>query len=67
MIVSLYKGKGQRTECMNYRAISLLNVVGKIYLFIYLLVSRGLRSMRYHIDVGGKVYAWRDLSRQSVK
>ena len=26
----LYKGKGERTECKNYRGIRLLNVVGKI-------------------------------------
>ena len=31
MIVSLYKGKGERTECKNDRGISLLNVVGKIH------------------------------------
>ena len=31
VIVPLYKGKGERTECSNYRGISLLNMVGKIY------------------------------------
>ena len=31
MIVPLYNGKGERTECKNYRGISLLTVVGKIY------------------------------------
>ena len=31
VIVPLYKGKGERTECKNYRGISLLSVVGKIY------------------------------------
>ena len=31
VIVPLYKAKGERTECSNYRAISLLSVVGKIY------------------------------------
>ena len=30
-IVPLYKSKGERTECSNYRGISLLSVVGKIY------------------------------------
>ena len=30
-IVPLYKGKGERIECENYRGISLLSVVGKIY------------------------------------
>ena len=30
VIVPLYNGKGERTECKNYRGIS-LSVVGKIY------------------------------------
>ena len=31
VIVPLYKGKGERTECSNYRGTSLLSVVEKIY------------------------------------
>ena len=31
VIVLVYKGKVERTECKNYRGISLLSVVGKIY------------------------------------
>ena len=31
MIVQLLKGKGNGTECRNYRGISMLGVVGKIY------------------------------------
>ncbi len=31
IIVPLYKGKGKREECNNYRGISLLSVPGKIY------------------------------------
>ena len=31
VIVPLYKGKGERTECSNYKSISLLSVVGKIH------------------------------------
>ena len=31
VIVPLYKGKGERNECKNYRGINLLSVVGKIY------------------------------------
>ena len=38
MIIPLYKGKGERTECKNYRGVSLLSVVGKIYAGI--LVAR---------------------------
>ena len=31
VIVALYKGRGERSECKNLRGISLLSVVGKIY------------------------------------
>ena len=31
VIVPLYRAKGERTECNNYRGISLLSVVGKLY------------------------------------
>ena len=31
VIVPLHKGKGERTECINYRGISLLSMVGKIF------------------------------------
>ena len=41
VIVTLYKDKGERTECKNYRGISLLSVVGKIYAGI--LVGRVCR------------------------
>ena len=39
VIVPLYKGKGERTECKNYRG--LLSVVGKIYVGILVVLSRG--------------------------
>ena len=31
VIVPLYKGEGERTECSNYRGITSLSVVGKVY------------------------------------
>ena len=34
VITPLYKGKGERSESKNYRGISLLSVVGKIYVEI---------------------------------
>ena len=41
VIVPLNKGKGERTKCKNYRSISLLSAVGKIYAWI--LVDRARR------------------------
>ena len=48
VIVPLYKGKGERTKCKNYRGISLLSVVGKIYAGI--LVDRVFRVTGFFID-----------------
>ena len=44
VIIPLHKGKGERTECKNYRGINLLSVVGKIYAGI--LVDRFRRVCR---------------------
>ena len=48
VIVPLYKGKGEMIECKNYRGISLLSVVGKIYADI--LVDRVRRVTRGLIE-----------------
>ena len=48
VIFPLYKGKGERTECKNYRGISLLSVVRKIYAGI--LVDRVCRVAGGLID-----------------
>ena len=45
VIVPLYKGKGDRTECKNYRGISLLSVDRKIYV--------GILGNRVHRMTGG--------------
>ncbi len=36
ILVPLYKGKGDRSECSNWRGISLLSVVGKVFAHILL-------------------------------
>ena len=48
VIVPLYKGKGELNECKNYKGISLLSVVGKIYSVI--LVDRVCRVTGGLID-----------------
>ena len=45
VIVPLYKGKGERNECKNYKGISLLSMVGKIY--------AGIQIDRVHRVTGG--------------
>ena len=48
MIVLLYKGKGERTKCINYRGISLISVVRKFYAGI--LVDRVRKVNEGFID-----------------
>ena len=48
VIVPLCKGKGERTECSNYRGINLLSVVGKI--FTGILVDRVFKVTEGLID-----------------
>ena len=48
VIFPLYKDKGERTECSNYRVIGLLIVVGKIYAGI--LVDRVCKVTEGLID-----------------
>ena len=38
IIIPLYKGKGSRTECSNFKGITLLSVRGKV--FAHLLLAR---------------------------
>ena len=50
-IFPLYNDKGERTECKNYGGISLLGVVGKI--FVGILVGRVRRVTEHLIDDQG--------------
>jgi len=42
----LYKGKGQRTDCSNYRPISLLSVPGKVFANVLLARLQPLLTVR---------------------
>ena len=46
-IVTLYKNKGDRGDCNNYRGISLLNVVGKLFAKVVLMKLRVLAERIY--------------------
>ena len=63
LIVPLHKGKGERTECSNYRGISSLSVVRKIY--ANTLVDRVRKVTESLIDVRGGFRAVRGMYIQS--
>ncbi|CAH1226359.1 CD209 [Branchiostoma lanceolatum] len=46
-IVTLYKNKGERSDCNNYRGISLLSVVGKVYAKVVLARLQRLAERVY--------------------
>ena len=59
--VSLYKGKGKKAECNNYKGVSLLSVIGKIYAEVLIdrvsKVTEELTDAQKVVsDQGG--YAW---------
>ena len=43
-IITLYKNKGDRSDCNNYRGISLLSIVGKLFARVVLNASRYLQK-----------------------
>ena len=47
MIVPLFKSKGERSVCKNYKGISLLSMIGKIY--------AGILVDRVHRITGGLI------------
>jgi len=46
-IVTLYKNKGERSDCNNYRGISLLSIVGKVYARVILTRLQKLAERIY--------------------
>ena len=53
VIIPLYKGKGERTECKNCRGISLVSLVGKIYAGILVDRVRGVTGSLFDDEQGG--------------
>jgi len=47
IIVSIYKGKGSRSECKNYRVITLLSVPGKVFM------HHACDTLSYHTNPPG--------------
>ena len=41
-IITLYKNKGERSDCNNYRGISLLSIIGKVYAWVLLICLQRL-------------------------
>ena len=46
-IVTLYKNKGERSDCNNYRGISLLSIVGKVFARVILVRLQKLAERVY--------------------
>ena len=46
-IVTLHKNKGDRSDCNNYRGISLLSIVGKVFARVVLCRLQALASRVY--------------------
>ena len=53
VIVPLYMDKREMTECMNYRGIRLLNVVGKVYAVIFVERVHKLTAGLIYDEQGG--------------
>ena len=52
IIVPVYKGKGSRSECGNYRGISLLSIAGKVYGKIIIERVQQITKMRIREEQG---------------
>ena len=46
-IITLYKNKGERSDCNNYRGISLLSIIGKVYAQVLLICLQKLAEHIY--------------------
>ena len=57
MIVPMYKSKGEKAECKNYRGISLISVVGKIYAGILVDIACRVTGGLIDDEQAGEGYA----------
>ena len=46
-IITLFKNKGERSDCNNYRGISLLSVIGKVFAKVILIRLQKLAERVY--------------------
>ena len=46
-IITLYKNKGERSDCNNYRGISILSIIGKVYAQVLLIHLQRLAECIY--------------------
>ena len=53
VVVPIYKGKGPKDECKNYRGISLLSVPGKVYGRLVIERVRKLTEASVRDEQGG--------------
>ena len=47
-IITLYENKGDRSDCNNYRGISLMSIVGKVFAHVLLTRRQALADRVYH-------------------
>ena len=53
VIVPLFRGKGDTNECRNYRVISLLSIIGRIYVGILMDIVCGVTGGLINDERGG--------------
>ena len=46
-IITLFKNKGERSDCSNYRGISLLSVIDKVFVKVILIQLQKLAELVY--------------------
>ena len=53
ILISLYKGKGPKSDCLNYRGISLFEAVGKFFAkFLFNLLKKYMSSVIRRVSMG---------------